>query len=138
VVRGKHVPVDLILRKLGAGASEAEIFADHPMLTHEDILAAQAFAIDDDPLEILGAYLHQDWNVLYPNFRVALLRLFHDEPRELTKPLMERAKLLIEGPASESEIDAVLCRYVDYAYGRAGMTAREFLTELLTIANLPR
>lgn len=46
VVRGTRVPVDLILRKLGAGVSEAAILADHPRLTHEDILAAQAFAAD--------------------------------------------------------------------------------------------
>ena len=46
VVRGTRVPVDLILRKLGAGLSEGAILADHPRLTHEDILAAQAFAAD--------------------------------------------------------------------------------------------
>ena len=46
VVRGTRVPVDLILRKLGAGVPEAVILADHPRLTHEDILAAQAFAAD--------------------------------------------------------------------------------------------
>ena len=46
VVRGTRVPVDLILRKLGAGIPEEAILADHPRLTHEDILAAQAFAAD--------------------------------------------------------------------------------------------
>ncbi|NVN86436.1 MAG: DUF433 domain-containing protein [Rhodopseudomonas sp.] len=46
VVRGTRVPVELILRKLGAGLSAADILADHPRLTQDDILAAQAFAAD--------------------------------------------------------------------------------------------
>jgi uncharacterized protein (DUF433 family) len=46
VVRGTRVPVELILRKLGAGMSGAAIIVDHPRLTPDDILAAQAFAAD--------------------------------------------------------------------------------------------
>lgn len=46
VIRGTRVPVDAILRKLGAGMPESEILADHPHLTAEDIRAAQAFAAD--------------------------------------------------------------------------------------------
>jgi uncharacterized protein (DUF433 family) len=46
VIRGTRVPVELVLRKLGAGMSPEAILADHPRLTHEDILAAQAFAAD--------------------------------------------------------------------------------------------
>jgi len=46
VVRGTRVPVELVLRKLGAGRSVDEIITDHPRLTHDDILAAQAFAAD--------------------------------------------------------------------------------------------
>jgi uncharacterized protein (DUF433 family) len=46
VVRGTRVPVELILRKLGAGMSPESILVDHPRLTHDDILAAQAFAAD--------------------------------------------------------------------------------------------
>ena len=46
VVRGTRVPIELILRKLGAGLSAADIVADHPRLTPEDIQAAQAFAAD--------------------------------------------------------------------------------------------
>ncbi len=46
VVRGTRLPVELILRKLGAGISPEAILADHPRLTHEDINAAQAFAAD--------------------------------------------------------------------------------------------
>jgi uncharacterized protein (DUF433 family) len=53
VVRGTRVPVDLLLRKLGAGMWVEAIMADHPRLAREDILAAQAFAADyiaDDEL----------------------------------------------------------------------------------------
>ena len=46
VIRGTRVPVELVLRKLGAGTSVEDIHADHPRLTHDDILAAQAFAAD--------------------------------------------------------------------------------------------
>ncbi|ABD88309.1 DUF433 domain-containing protein [Rhodopseudomonas palustris] len=46
VIRGTRVPVELILRKLGAGLPAAAILADHPRLTQDDILAAQAFAAD--------------------------------------------------------------------------------------------
>ena len=46
VVRGTRVPVELVLRKLGAGMSPEAILADHPRLTLDDIRAAQAFAAD--------------------------------------------------------------------------------------------
>jgi uncharacterized protein (DUF433 family) len=46
VIRGTRVPVELVLRKLGAGMPPDAILADHPRLTHEDIRAAQAFAAD--------------------------------------------------------------------------------------------
>lgn len=44
VIKGTRIPVELILRRLGAGDSEQQILADHPHLTIEDIRAAQAFA----------------------------------------------------------------------------------------------
>jgi uncharacterized protein (DUF433 family) len=44
VVRGTRVPVELVLRRLGAGMSPEAIVADHPRLTQDDIRAAQAFA----------------------------------------------------------------------------------------------
>jgi uncharacterized protein (DUF433 family) len=44
VVRGTRVPVELVLRKLGAGLSPEAILVDHPRLTRNDIRAAQAFA----------------------------------------------------------------------------------------------
>jgi uncharacterized protein (DUF433 family) len=46
VVRGTRVPVELVLRKLGAGMSPEAILVDHPRLAQEDIHAAQAFAAD--------------------------------------------------------------------------------------------
>ncbi len=46
VIRGTRIPVDMILRKLGAGLTVDEILSDHPHLTLEDIRAAQAFAAD--------------------------------------------------------------------------------------------
>jgi uncharacterized protein (DUF433 family) len=44
VIRGTRVSVELILHKLGAGMPPEVVLTDHPRLTHEDILAAQAFA----------------------------------------------------------------------------------------------
>ena len=46
VIRGTRIPVELVLRKLGAGMSAQEIITDHPRLALEDIRAAQAFAAD--------------------------------------------------------------------------------------------
>lgn len=46
VIRGTRIPVELVLRKLGAGMTSEEIIADHPRLTADDIRAAQAFAAD--------------------------------------------------------------------------------------------
>jgi uncharacterized protein (DUF433 family) len=46
VVRGTRIPVETILRKLGAGLSAEEIIAEHPRLTADDVRAAQAFAAD--------------------------------------------------------------------------------------------
>jgi uncharacterized protein (DUF433 family) len=46
VIRGTRIPVETILRKLGAGITFETILADHPHLTRDDILAAQAFAAD--------------------------------------------------------------------------------------------
>jgi uncharacterized protein (DUF433 family) len=43
VIRGTRIPVETVLRKLGAGMTADAILADHPRLTREDILAAQSF-----------------------------------------------------------------------------------------------
>ena len=46
VIRGTRIPVEMILRKLGAGLGPEALLADHPRLTIDDIRAAQAFAAD--------------------------------------------------------------------------------------------
>lgn len=38
VIRGTRVPVELILRKLGEGATENELLEAYPHLSKEDIL----------------------------------------------------------------------------------------------------
>ena len=37
VIRGTRIPVELILRKLADGMTEAELLDAYPRLTHEDI-----------------------------------------------------------------------------------------------------
>lgn len=44
VIRGTRIPVELILRKLGEGATEAELLDAYPRLTPEDIRAAITYA----------------------------------------------------------------------------------------------
>ena len=44
VIRGTRIPVELLLRKLSEGASEADLLDAHPRLTREDIRAALAYA----------------------------------------------------------------------------------------------
>lgn len=44
VIRGTRIPVELILRKLSEGASEAEILDAYPRLARQDIQAALAYA----------------------------------------------------------------------------------------------
>ena len=41
VIRGTRIPVDLVLRKLGAGVSPEALLADYPRLALEDIRAAR-------------------------------------------------------------------------------------------------
>jgi uncharacterized protein (DUF433 family) len=41
VIRGTRVPVELVLRKLGAGMSPEAILIDHPRLTQDDIRAVR-------------------------------------------------------------------------------------------------
>lgn len=40
VIRGTRIPVELILRKLGEGSSEADLLEAYPRLTKADIQAA--------------------------------------------------------------------------------------------------
>jgi uncharacterized protein (DUF433 family) len=44
VIRGTRIPVELILRKLSEGASEADLLDAYPRLTREDIQAAIRYA----------------------------------------------------------------------------------------------
>jgi uncharacterized protein (DUF433 family) len=46
VIRGTRVPVEMILRKLGAGMTPEAILTEHPRLTVDDLRAAQVFAAD--------------------------------------------------------------------------------------------
>jgi uncharacterized protein (DUF433 family) len=46
VIRGTRIPVELILRKLSEGASEADLIDAYPQLTREDIQAAMRYAAD--------------------------------------------------------------------------------------------
>jgi uncharacterized protein (DUF433 family) len=46
VIRGTRIPVELLLRKLSEGATEADLLEAYPRLTQVDILAALAYAAD--------------------------------------------------------------------------------------------
>lgn len=44
VIRGTRIPVELIVRKLSEGATEADLLDAYPRLTEADIKAALTFA----------------------------------------------------------------------------------------------
>jgi uncharacterized protein (DUF433 family) len=46
VIRGTRISVELILRKLGEGASDRDLLESYPHLTKEDIRAAITYAAD--------------------------------------------------------------------------------------------
>ena len=46
VIRGTRITVELILRKLSEGASEADLLDGYPQLSRENIQAAIAYAAD--------------------------------------------------------------------------------------------
>ncbi len=46
VIKGTRIPVELILRKLSEGATEADLLDAYPRLTHQDIQAAIRYAAD--------------------------------------------------------------------------------------------
>jgi uncharacterized protein (DUF433 family) len=46
VIRGTRIPVELLLRKLSEGASEADLMDAYPRLTRDDIHAAIRYAAD--------------------------------------------------------------------------------------------
>ncbi len=53
VIRGTRIPVELILRKLSEGATEAELLDAYPRLEAADIRAALAYAADSVAHEII-------------------------------------------------------------------------------------
>ena len=46
VIRGTRIPVELIVRMLAQGITEAEILRDYPRLEPDDIRAALAYAAE--------------------------------------------------------------------------------------------
>ncbi len=46
IIRGTRITVELLLRKLSEGATEAELLQDYPHLAAEDIRAAMRYAAD--------------------------------------------------------------------------------------------
>ena len=46
VIRGTRIPVELLLRKLSEGATEADLLDAYPRLTPEDIRASMGYAAD--------------------------------------------------------------------------------------------
>jgi len=46
VIRGTRIPIELIVRKLGEGATEADLLDAYPRLTQSDIQAALLYAAD--------------------------------------------------------------------------------------------
>lgn len=46
VIRGTRIPVELLLRKLGEGATEEVLLDAYPRLTREDIRAAISYGAD--------------------------------------------------------------------------------------------
>ena len=46
VIRGTRIPVELLLRKLGEGATDEDLLDASPRLKREDIRAALAYAAD--------------------------------------------------------------------------------------------
>ena len=46
VIRGTRIPVELILRKLGEGATQQDLLDAYPQLKKEDIHAAMIYAAD--------------------------------------------------------------------------------------------
>ncbi len=45
-IKGTRITVELILRKLGAGRSFADLLEAYPQVTEDDVRAALAFAAD--------------------------------------------------------------------------------------------
>jgi len=48
IIRGTRIPIELILRKLSEGATEADLLDAYPRLTRQDIQAALAYAANEE------------------------------------------------------------------------------------------
>jgi uncharacterized protein (DUF433 family) len=59
VIRGTRITVELVLRKLGEGATEEELLDAYPRLTRQDIQAAIIYAAD--------AIAHEETALLEPD-----------------------------------------------------------------------
>jgi uncharacterized protein (DUF433 family) len=46
IVRGTRLAVEYVLDMIASGVAEEEVLANHPRLTHEDILACVAYATE--------------------------------------------------------------------------------------------
>jgi uncharacterized protein (DUF433 family) len=46
VIRGTRIPVELLLRKLGEGATQEDLLDAYPRLSREDFQAVMAFAAE--------------------------------------------------------------------------------------------
>ncbi|OGA47760.1 MAG: antitoxin [Betaproteobacteria bacterium RIFCSPLOWO2_12_FULL_62_58] len=46
VIKGTRIPVELVLRKLGEGATERDLLDAYPNLTAADLRAAMTYAAD--------------------------------------------------------------------------------------------
>ena len=46
IIRGTRITIELILRKLGEGATEIDLLDAYPRLTREDIQAAMRYAAE--------------------------------------------------------------------------------------------
>lgn len=61
VIRGTRIPVELVLRKLGEGATREDLLEAYPRLTREDIQAAIRYAAD-----VLGFKTHCGRTIAFP------------------------------------------------------------------------
>jgi uncharacterized protein (DUF433 family) len=53
VIRGTRIPVELLLRKLGEGATTADLLDAYPRLTAQDVQAALSYAADTIAHEVI-------------------------------------------------------------------------------------
>jgi len=53
VVRGTRIPVELLLRKLAEGATEADLLDAYPRMTREDLQAVLHYAADTVGHEVI-------------------------------------------------------------------------------------